>query len=159
MLKSFALLAALALVSAPISADAESAAKESTTQENTVWRIVGEFEARGIRYLYVLVPKPQDDDALIALAEDIHQSEPDAWLWLGDSDEHIAAAVAANQSGDMSQLPQEWLTQHTVGNSVLMLNPDRSRTWVLNAGSTRDNPVATLPCIDGKGLCKPAAKP
>ena len=119
------------------------------------WRAVGELESRGLRYLYILVPKPENRAQLIALAEAIHQAKPDAWLWLTDSDEKIAEIVAANQAGDTARLLplQTWLEQHTVANSVLLLNPDRSRSWALYEGAARAVQIATLPCIDGKGLC------
>ena len=119
------------------------------------WRVLGEFESRGLRYLYVLVPKPENRAQLVALAEAIHQAEPDAWLWLSDSDEKIAEIIAANQAGDTAKLLplQPWLQQHIVANSVLLLNPDRSRSWALYAGAARGEQIATLPCINGKGQC------
>ena len=150
------LLAALALALActqPPALAAESAPVTAPAR----WHAVGEIESRGLRYLYVLVPKPENRAQLIALAETIHQAEPDAWLWLTDSDEKIAESVAANQAGDPAKLLplQPWLQQHIVANSVLLLNPDRSRSWVLYEGATRETQIATLPCLDGKGRCKP----
>ena len=148
------LLAALALALAytqPPALAAESAPVTAPAR----WHAVGEIESRGLRYLYVLVPKPENRAQLIALAETIHQAEPDAWLWLTDSDEKIAEIVAANQAGDPAKLLplQPWLEQHIVANSALLLNPDRSRSWALYAGAARGEQIATLPCINGKGQC------
>ena len=149
---------ALALVSTHFPALAAAPAPPTTpAPARADWRVLGEFESRGLRYLYVLVPKPENRAQLVALAEAIHQAEPDAWLWLSDSDEKIAEIIAANQAGDTAKLLplQPWLQQHIVANSVLLLNPDRSRSWVLYEGATRETQIATLPCLDGKGRCKP----
>jgi len=150
---------ALALVSTHFPALAAAPAPPVTAPApaRADWRVLGEFESRGLRYLYVLVPKPENRAQFVALAEAIHQAEPDAWLWLSDSDEKIAEIIAANQAGDTAKLLplQPWLQQHIVANSVLLLNPDRSRSWVLYEGATRETQIATLRCLGGRGRAKP----
>ena len=137
--------------SAPAAASMPAAGSASAVAPQ--WQIVGEVNSR-FRYLYVLVPAGSGDAELVTLAQDIHRSEPDAWLWLVDSDEKVADGVKAGQTGDMSAFPKEWMAQHIVANSVLMLHPDGRHVWTLYGGSGRDREIATLPCIDGKGSCR-----
>ena len=134
-----------AAASAPAAGSAAAAAPQ--------WRIVGEVNSR-FRYLYVLVPAGSGDAELVTLAQDIPRSEPDAWLWLVDSDEKVADGVKAGQTGDMSAFPKEWMERHIVANSVLVLHPDGRHVWTLYGGSGREREIATLPCIDGKGSCR-----
>ena len=102
----------------------------------------------------MLVPSASSDAALVALTQEIHRSEPDAWLWLVDSDEKVSDGVKAGQTGDMSAFPKEWMAQHIVANSVLMRQPDGRHVRTLYGGSGRERKIATLPCIDGKGSCR-----
>ena len=137
----------------PAIASAPAAVASSAATTAPSWQIVGEVNSR-FRYLYVLVPAGSSEAELITLAQDIHRSEPDAWLWLVDSSEKIPESVKAGQTGDMSAFPKEWMAQHIVANSVLMRQPDGRHVWTLYGGSGRNHEIATLPCIDGKGSCR-----
>ena len=139
--------------SAPAIASAPAAAASSAATTAPSWQIVGEVNSR-FRYLYVLVPAGSSEAELITLAQDIHRSEPDAWLWLVDSSEKVPEGVKAGETGDMSAFPKEWMAQHIVANSVLMRQPDGRHVWTLYGGSGRNHEIATLPCIDGKGSCR-----
>lgn len=120
--------------------------------------VLGEFtNARGFRNLYVRVPAGLDDAALIAVAEAVHRQQPDAWLFLFDDDAEIGALLAAlpqiEQGQGSGSFPRDWYRQHLVATSVLMLQPDGKRPWVLYRGD-RQQELATLPCIDGAGHCR-----
>lgn len=157
----------------PTSADTPSNASSNTpaasaeaapAQTPQDWRIAGEFTNRhGFRYVYAIIPAGLSTPELIDRARAIHQQQPDAWLWLLDSDAEIDALLAAlpaieqtppDALPDMSKFPKAYLEQHTRAQSVLVMHPDRRRTWVLYQGNGRDVELATLPCIDGKGRCR-----
>ena len=75
-----------------------------------------------------------------------------------DDGQEIEAVLEANRSGDMSRFPVKWIEQHMQANSSLVLYPeDRSRRWILLPKASRnpDDKIAELPCIDGKGMCRP----
>lgn len=128
------------------------------------WRIAGEYvNRRGFRNVYAIIPPGLSQEELVARAEAIHQQEPDAWLWLLDSDAELGKVLAAlpaieqtppDELPDMSQFPSAYLDKHVRANSALVLHPDGRRTWVLYAGQGRSEELATLPCIDGKGQCR-----
>lgn len=128
------------------------------------WRIAGEYvNRRGFRNVYAIIPPGLSQEELVARAEAIHQQEPDAWLWLLDSDAELDKVLAAlpaieqtpaDELPDMSQLPSAYLAKHVRANSALVMHPDGRRTWVLYAGQGRSEELATLPCIDGKGQCR-----
>lgn len=140
-------------VSAPTAVFASANASAPAATNAPQWQIVGEVNSR-FRYLYVLVPAGSSDAELVTLAQDIHLSEPDAWLWLVDSSEKVPEGVKAGETGDISAFPKEWMEQHIVANSVLMRQPDGRHVWTLYGGSGRNREIATLPCIDGKGSCR-----
>lgn len=122
-------------------------------------RKLGQFVTRhGFRRLYVLLPAGLDDAGIIALAQQWHQREPDAWLWLLDDDSQfpkLLETLPKTEQGELADFPAEWIKQHAVANLALVLYPDRSRRWVLYRGAWKNEEMAELPCIDGKGQCKP----
>ncbi|PAT38392.1 hypothetical protein CK625_02585 [Vandammella animalimorsus] len=169
------LLAALLLTALPVAAQPASAqpansqaAAQATPpqaeasadpQDLAEGKRLGQFVNRyGFRHLYVRVPVGLDDARIIALAQQWHQREPDAWLWLLDDDsqfQQLLGSLPKIEQGDLGDFPAQWFKQHAVANLVLMLHPDRSRRWALYRGAQRSDSMAELPCIQGKGGCKP----
>ncbi|MDO4724755.1 MAG: hypothetical protein Q4A97_08345 [Comamonadaceae bacterium] len=159
------LLAALPVAAQPLSGQATAqntppqAEAPARQQDLAEGQRLGQFVNRhGFRHLYVQVPAGLDDARIIALAQHWHQREPDAWLWLLDDDsqfEQLLGSLPKIEQGDLSGFPAQWFKQHAVANLVLMLHPDRSRRWTLYRGAQRNNSMAELPCIQGKGGCKP----
>ena len=141
-----ATLATLSLNTFAAAADKEAAPPQ--------WHIIGESEQRGLRYLYIEMPRPKNRTGFIAQVREIHAAEPDAWLIILDDDEKIAEVLAANSSGDMSRFPAAWMKEHLLGTTALMLDPKTgTRQWVLHEGAARSDSIATLACIEGKGGC------
>ena len=130
------------------------AAEPPATQAVTAWKNAGETTVRGMRYLYIVMPRPQNRIQYIAAAEKIHAAEPDAWFFFFDDGEKIDEILAVNQSGDLSRFPAAWMKAHLIGSTSLQLDPKtRSKQWVLHEGEARSDYIATLPCIEGKGGC------
>ncbi|WP_143325892.1 hypothetical protein [Vandammella animalimorsus] len=170
LLQAALLLAALLLAALPVAAQpasAQAAAQATPPQAEAAaarqdlaeGRRLGEFVNRyGFRHLYVRVPAGLDDARIIALAQQWHQREPDAWLWLLDDDsqfQQLLDSLPKIEQGDLGDFPAQWFKQHAVANLVLMLHADRSRRWALYRGAHRSDSMAELPCIQGKGGCKP----
>ena len=146
-----AILATLSLNTFAAAPDSTAADKEAAPSQ---WHIIGETENRGLRYLYIEMPRPKNRTGFIAQVGEIHAAEPDAWLIILDDDEKIAEVLAANSSGDMSRFPTAWMKEHLLGTTALMLDPKTgARQWVLHEGAARSDSIATLACIEGKGGC------
>lgn len=170
-MKSLMWACAMALILAP-GVDAKSLANaESNPSKNesvspsanaTVeaeGRKLGEFTTRqGFRRVYVLVPEGLSQEQIIAVAKAWHQREQDGWLWLIDDDSKfdlLLETLPQTEQGNLDNFPAEWIKNHAVANSSLVLFPDRTRRWLLMPGASRDAtaPIAELPCINGKGQC------
>ena len=158
------LLAVLPVAAQPSSAQAAAQAtppqaEAAAPQDLAEGQRLGQFVNRyGFRHLYVRVPAGLDDARIIALAQQWHKREPDAWLWLLDDDsqfQQLLDSLPKIEQGDLGDFPAQWFKQHAVANLVLMLHPDRSRRWALYRGAHRSDSMAELPCIQGKGGCKP----
>ena len=146
-----AILATLSLNTFAAASDSAAADKEAAPSQ---WHIIGETENRGLRYLYIEMPRPKNRTGFIAQVGEIHAAEPDAWLIILDDDEKIAEVLADNSSGDMSRFPAAWMKEHLLGTTALMLDPKTgARQWVLHEGAARSDSIATLACIEGKGGC------
>ncbi|MDO4878801.1 MAG: hypothetical protein Q3966_05845 [Neisseria sp.] len=142
-------------VSPPPSASAQPAASSASVSAPTAWEAAGEFRApNGFRYLYVVIPRPESREGLVAAARAIHEREPDAWLFLLDDGEKVPQALSANRSGDMSAFPAEWMGRHLLGSTAVAAMPDGRRQWVVYEGQSRGEPIAELPCIGGGGACR-----
>ena len=82
-----ATLATLSLNTFAAAPDSTAADKEAAPSQ---WHIIGETENRGLRYLYIEMPRPKNRTGFIAQVGEIHAAEPDAWLII------LAKAAAPN---------------------------------------------------------------
>lgn len=127
-------------------------------------RTLGTFtNRRQFRQLYLLVPKGLSEAQLAALAQSVHSKEKDAHLWLLDDDSEFAKALEALpriEKGEPHTFPSEWFDKHVVARTTLVIFPGGGREWILLRGDSYDvqDHLATLPCYDGAGGCKPKSK-
>lgn len=79
------------------------------------------YTIKGIEFVYYKIPANLERDALIAVAQKLHEAENGAQLILVDDDselaDYIAYAKAISGVGDVDKpLPQEWADAHIVAN-------------------------------------------
>lgn len=105
-------------------------------------KVLGEFtDQYGFRRLYLVVPAGLSDDDLIALAKAIHEKEQKAWLWMLDDDSQGALMMeelSKATDGSSEKYPLEWIKEHTVAHSKLVMVPKEDNRWVLYKGVDSD---------------------
>ncbi len=120
--------------------------EEQNYPQGTV-KVLGEFTDRyGFRRLYLVVPSGLSDDDLVALAKAIHAKEKKAWLWMLDDDSKGALMMeelSKAPDGSSADYPLEWIKEHTVANSKLLMVPNAENRWVLYKGAG-DEEIAEL---------------
>jgi hypothetical protein len=89
------------------------------------------YTVRGFKFSYYLIPSQLGHEELIAVAQEIHDQEPDTQLILVDDDsqvaEYIAYAKEISKGNRDAKMPKEWAQDHIVGNVQKYL----SGKWML----------------------------
>lgn len=92
------------------------------------------YSFKGLNFSYYLVPQGLSRDELLALAAEIHRSEPESHLIFVDDEsglrEYINYAKGMSVGRTDIDFPQEWAEKHIVAN----LQKFTSGKWVLNKG-------------------------
>ena len=130
----------------------------SPSSASPVARPIGEFTDRhGFRRKYYVVPAGLSDAQLTELAQRLHATEKNAWLWLLDSDEkarQMMETVSKTQDGDLKNYPGQWVEKHTAAHSALEVLPHgKGRRWALFKGPYSGQMLTALPCLDKASLC------
>ena len=85
------------------------------------------YTIKGIKFAYYKIPAELPRDRLIAVAQQLHDSEPDTQLILADDisqlAEYIAYVKAVSGPGDVTiAMPADWAEKHIVANVQNYMN-------------------------------------
>lgn len=93
------------------------------------------YTLRSFKFSYYLIPSALSREELIAMAREIHETEPDAQLVLVDDDsqlqDYITYAKEVSQGKEDAKLPKEWADRHIIANLQKLMGG----TWMLYEGN------------------------
>jgi len=133
---------ASAPATAPKAAPEPSAATKPPSSDDTspaavVRTFVALKDRYGILRKYIQVRPGMDDEALKALAAELHRQEPQTWFWLLDDDAQAPALIESlprTAKGDNTGYPIKWVQAHTVAHVQMEVQPGGGERWVLARG-------------------------
>lgn len=84
------------------------------------------YKLRGLEFAYYKIPADLNREELIAMAQKLHEEEPNAQLILVDDEsqvqDYIAYAKAVSSGNYEAKLPKEWADKHIVANLQKMVS-------------------------------------